>query len=63
VEGAGNLRLRCDDQGRVVSAALSGVDLPDVASCIRSSVVGLTIPNADTGEAWAVIAITFKVAE
>jgi serine/threonine-protein kinase len=63
VEGTGSLRLRCDDQGRVVSATLTGVDLPDVAGCIRSSVVGLTIPNADTGEAWAVVSVTFKVAE
>jgi hypothetical protein len=63
VEGTGNLRLRCDDEGRVVSATLTGVDLPDVAACIRSSVVGVTIPNADTGEAWASVSVTFRVAD
>jgi serine/threonine-protein kinase len=61
VEGSGSLRLRCDDQGRIVSATLTGLDLPDVAACVRTRTMGVTIPNADTGEAWAAIALTFKV--
>jgi hypothetical protein len=55
------MRLSCDEQGRVVSVTFPGTDMPDVAACIRASTTGTTIPNADTGEAWATIALTFKV--
>jgi hypothetical protein len=61
IEGSATLRLACDDQGRVVAATLSGFEMPDVAACIRASSTGLTIPNADTGEASATIALTFVV--
>ncbi len=60
-EGNATLRLTCDDQGRVVSAAISGLDTGDVATCIRASTAGVTIPNADTGDAWASVAIAFRV--
>jgi serine/threonine-protein kinase len=63
VEGQGTLRLSCDDQGRVVNARFSGTGMSDVATCVQSSVTGLTIPNADTGEAWATVAVTLAVAE
>jgi hypothetical protein len=33
----------------------------DVAACIRASTAGVTIPNADTGDAWASVAIAFRV--
>jgi YD repeat-containing protein len=62
-EGSATMRLTCDDQGRVVGATVSGFDLGDVASCIRASTAGLRIPNADTGEAWASVALTFTVVE
>jgi serine/threonine-protein kinase len=55
------MRLSCDEQGRVISVTFPGTDMPDVAACIRASTTGATIPNADTGEAWATIALTFKV--
>jgi hypothetical protein len=61
--GSGTMRLTCDDQGRVVAATVSGLDMGDVASCIRASASGVTIPNADTGEAWATVALAFKVIE
>jgi serine/threonine protein kinase len=63
VEGTATLRLTCDQQGRVVDVAFSGFDMGDVGSCIRAASKGVTIPNADTGEAWASVALTFKVAE
>jgi serine/threonine-protein kinase len=63
VEGQGTLRLSCDDQGRVVAAKLAGTGMPDVAACVQSSVTGITIANADTGEAWATVAVTLAVAE
>jgi hypothetical protein len=59
VEGSALLRLTCDDQGRVIHSELSGFDMPDVSACIRSSTAGATIPNADTGEAWATVALRF----
>jgi serine/threonine-protein kinase len=62
-EGSATMRLTCDDQGRVVGATVSGFDLGDVASCIRASTAGSRIPNADTGEAWASVALTFTVVE
>jgi hypothetical protein len=55
------LRLTCDDQGRVIHADLSGFDMPDVSACIRSTTAGATIPNADTGEAWATVALRFTM--
>jgi len=61
VEGTGLLRLSCDEQGRVINAALSGLDMPDVLACIRGTTAGITIPNADTGEAWATVAMSFRV--
>ncbi len=61
VEGAGTLRLTCDDQGRVVGTMFAGIDMPDVVACIRGTATGLTIPNADTGEAWATVALSFDV--
>jgi hypothetical protein len=61
VQGTGTMRLGCDEQGRVISVTFSGIDMPDVAACIRASTTGATIPNADTGEAWAAVALTFKV--
>jgi serine/threonine-protein kinase len=63
VEGQGTLHLSCDDQGRVVTASFSGVSMSDVAECVRTSVAGVRIPNADTGEAWATVALTLAVAE
>jgi serine/threonine protein kinase len=63
VEGQGTLRLSCDDQGRVVGAKLAGTGMPDVAACVQNSVTGITIANADTGEAWATVAVTLAVAE
>jgi tRNA A-37 threonylcarbamoyl transferase component Bud32 len=60
-EGSATLRLACDDQGRVMGATFSGFDMPDVAACIRASSTGVTIPNADTGEASATIGLTFAV--
>ena len=62
-EGAATLRLACDQQGRVVDVTFSGFDMGDMSSCIRAASKGLTIPNADTGEAWASVALTFKVVE
>ncbi len=63
VEGTASMRLMCDEQGRVVDATFSGVDMTDVMACIRAASKGVTIPNADTGEAWASVALTFKVVE
>jgi hypothetical protein len=63
LEGAGALRLTCDEQGRVTGATLTGIDMPDVASCIRTSAMGVIMPNADTGQAWATISLTFSVRE
>ena len=63
VEGTATLRLTCDQQGRVVDVTFTGLDAPDVASCIRAASKGVTIPNADTGEAWASVALTFRVVE
>ncbi len=63
VEGAATLRLTCDQQGRVVDVTFSGFDVADMSSCIRAASKGLTIPNADTGEAWASVALAFKVVE
>jgi hypothetical protein len=63
VEGKATLKLVCDDQGRVVEARVSGLGMPDVAQCIERSVMGATIPNADTGEAWSTVALTFKIDE
>ncbi len=63
VEGKGTLRLNCDDQGRVVSATFSGSGMSDVAACIQSSVTGIRISNADTGEAWATVAVTLAVSD
>jgi hypothetical protein len=37
--------------------------MPDVAACVQNSVTGITIANADTGEAWATVAVTLAVAE
>jgi|CZKU01.1.fsa_nt_gi serine/threonine-protein kinase len=62
-DASGTMRLTCDDQGRVINATVSGVDMGDVASCIRASTAGVTIPSADTGEAWASVALTFKALE
>ena len=62
-QGAGALRLICDEQGRVTGASLAGIDMADVASCIRTSAMGVIIPNADTGQAWATISLTFSVHE
>jgi hypothetical protein len=61
--GAGNatMRLACDSQGRVLNATMTGFELGDVASCIGASARGVTIPNADTGDAWANLALTFTV--
>lgn len=61
VEGSAQLRLTCDDQGRVVQTTVSGFAMPDVSACIRESAAGVTIPNADTGEAWATVLLTFAV--
>lgn len=63
MEGKGTLRLSCDDQGRVVSATLSGTGMPEVAACVQRSVTGITITNADTGEAWASVALTLAIVE
>ena len=63
IEGTAQLHLACDEEGRVVSATLSGIAMPDVAQCVRSASMGLSIPNADTGEAWATVALTFQVAK
>jgi hypothetical protein len=63
VEGTAQLHLACDDQGRVVNATLSGIAMPDVAQCVRAASMRLTIPNADTGEAWANVVLTFQVAQ
>jgi serine/threonine protein kinase len=63
LDGAGTLRLTCDEQGRVTGATFAGIEMPDVASCIRESVMGVIIPNADTGQAWATISLTFSVRE
>jgi serine/threonine-protein kinase len=63
VEGAATLRLTCDEEGRVINASMVGVDMPDVAACIRSSTIGATVSNVDTGAAWATITITFQVAK
>jgi serine/threonine-protein kinase len=63
VEGQGTLRLSCDDQGRVVGATFTGGGMPDLAACIQTSVTGITIANADTGEAWATVAVILAVAE
>jgi hypothetical protein len=60
-EGSATLRLACDEQGRVIVATVSGFDMSDVAACIRASSTGVTIPNTDTGEASASIALTFAV--
>ena len=60
VEGSATLRLTCDDEGRVVGAAVSGTDMTDVASCIRGAALGATVPNADTGQAWATISLTLQ---
>jgi hypothetical protein len=35
--------------------------MQDVSACIRESAAGVTIPNADTGEAWATVLLTFDV--
>jgi eukaryotic-like serine/threonine-protein kinase len=61
VEGSGTLRLTCDDQGRVVRTTVSGFAMQDVSACIRESASGVTIPNADTGEAWATVQLKFDV--
>ena len=63
LEGQGMLRLSCDDQGRVVSALLPGTGMSDVAACVQNSVTGITIPNADTGEAWATVSVTLAIAD
>jgi eukaryotic-like serine/threonine-protein kinase len=63
VDGAGTLHLTCDEQGRITGATFSGIEMPDVASCIRASALGVIIPNADTGQAWATISLTFSVRE
>jgi serine/threonine-protein kinase len=63
VEGQGMLRLSCDDQGRVVNALLPGTGMSDVAECVQSSVTGITIPNADTGEAWATVSVALAIAD
>lgn len=55
------LRLTCDEEGRVVGATMSGIAMPDVIACIRRSAIGTTVPNVDTGAAWATIMITFQV--
>jgi eukaryotic-like serine/threonine-protein kinase len=60
VEGSATLRLTCDGEGRVIGAAVTGIDMVDVAGCVRAAAMGTTIPNADTGEAWATIALSFK---
>ena len=56
-------RLSCDDQGRVVTAQLPGTGMSDVAACVQNSVTGITIPNADTGEAWATVSVTLAIAD
>jgi serine/threonine protein kinase len=61
VEGSATLRLTCDIDGRVVGAAVTGIDMADVTACVRGAALGTTIPNADTGEAWATVALTFRV--
>jgi serine/threonine-protein kinase len=61
VEGKATLHLVCDDQGRVVEATMSGLGMPDVASCLQRSALGFDIPGADTGEAWSTVTLTFKV--
>jgi hypothetical protein len=63
VEGAATLRLTCDEEGRVIGATISGIDMPDVAACIRRTAIGSVVPNVDTGAAWATIALTFQVAK
>jgi serine/threonine-protein kinase len=63
VEGSATLRIACDEQGRVVEARLSGLDMPDVARCLERGATGATIPNADTGEAWSTLSLTFKLNE
>jgi eukaryotic-like serine/threonine-protein kinase len=61
VEGNGVLQLSCDDSGLVVDAKLSGIDLPGLGACVRAAAVGSRIPNADTGTAWATVALSFQV--
>jgi hypothetical protein len=61
IEGTGSLHLTCDEQGRVIRASTSGLDIPDVLACIRGTTAGVTIPNADTGEASATVALSFRV--
>ncbi len=61
IEGTATLRLTCDEEGRVVGATMSGLDMPDVIACIKRSAIGTTVPNVDTGAAWATIALTFQV--
>ncbi|HEX4338702.1 MAG TPA: serine/threonine-protein kinase [Polyangiaceae bacterium] len=63
VEGQGTLKLSCDDQGRIVAATFAGTGMSDVAACVQSSVTGIRIPNADTGEAWATVAVSLAVAD
>jgi hypothetical protein len=57
------LHLSCDDQGRVVTALFPGTGMSDVAACVQSSVTGITIPNADTGEAWATVSVAMAIAD
>jgi hypothetical protein len=63
LEDAGTMRLSCDEQGRVTGATFAGIGMADVASCIRETAMGVIIPNADTGQAWATISLTFSVRE
>jgi serine/threonine protein kinase len=63
VEGQGMLHLTCDEGGRIVTALFPGTGMSDVAECVQSSVTGITIPNADTGEAWATVSVSLAIAD
>ena len=63
IETQGTLHLSCDDRGRVVRPTFTGTGLPDIARCVEQSVTGLTVANADGGDAWGAVTITFALAE
>ena len=59
--GETSLFIALDDTGRVTSASLGGSTfLPAVRPCIEASVRNISIKDADTGEATAVVHLEFR---
>jgi serine/threonine-protein kinase len=59
--GTVTLHLSIDSDGYVTSARASGGELGSAAACIEGRARGLRIPNVDTGDASADVALVFSL--